>query len=187
MTKFDDYEPVALRTPTLTLEPIRGSHAAETFAYLCDPAHYTFIPQEPPKSLEVLRERYERLESGRSPNGCELWLNWAVRLHTGGVAGLVQATGYPDGRAAIAYEFFAPFRGRGVATEAIRATLLHLRDGPQLTKATALVDTRNGKSIRLLERLGFVRTRFIKDADFFKGATSDEYGYELDLTSWSST
>lgn len=183
--KFDDYEPVALRTPKLTLEPLRASHAAEMFEALSNPSHYTFIPQDPPASLEVLRQRYERLESRRSPNGRELWLNWAVRLETGEAAGLIQATCYPDGRAAIAYELFLAFQGRGIATYAVRTMLKHLHEDLPLTKASALVDTRNMKSIGLLERLGFVRTRFIKDAAFFKGATSDEYAYELDLRLWA--
>lgn len=181
MTTFDHYEPVALRTPAFALEPLRATHAAEMFEALSDPKHYAFIPQDPPASLEVLRARFERLEGRRSPNGRELWLNWAIRAESGAAAGLVQATGYPDGRAAIAYELFTAFQGRGLATSAIRTMLVHLRDQAKLTAASALVDTRNQKSIRLLERLGFSRTRFIKDAAFFKGATSDEYEYRLDL------
>jgi len=181
VTKFDGYEPVMLRTPRLTLEPLCAAHAAEMFDALSDPNHYTFIPQQPPASLDVLRERYQRLESRRSPNGRELWLNWAIRLASGEAAGLVQATGYPEGSARMAYELFAAFQGKGVATEAVRAALLHLRDEAGLTTASALVDTRNVKSIALLERLGFLRTRHIKDADFFKGATSDEYEYQLEL------
>jgi RimJ/RimL family protein N-acetyltransferase len=122
------------------------------------------------------------LETRRSPNGKQLWLNWAIRAKSGGAAGLVQATGFPEGRASIAYELFAAYQGRGIATEAVRAALEDLRDRAHLTVATALVDTRNEKSIALLERLGFVRTSFIKDADEFKGSTSDEYRYALDLS-----
>jgi RimJ/RimL family protein N-acetyltransferase len=181
LTTFDHYEPVALRTPAFILEPLRASHAAEMFEALSDPKHYTFIPQDPPASLEVLRARFQRLEGRRSPNGRELWLNWAIRVDSGATAGLVQATGYPDGRVAIAYELFATFQGRGLATGAIRTMLVHLRDQAKLTTASALVDTRNRKSIRLLERLGFSRARLIKDAAFFKGAASDEYEYRLDL------
>lgn len=181
MPKFDDYEPAALRTPTFTLEPLKAAHAAEMFEPLSNPDHYTFIPQLPPASLQALRERYEHLETRRSPNGRQLWLNWAVRLRSGEAAGLIQATCYPDGRVAVAYELFAPFQGKGIATDALRTMLLHLRNDARLSKASALVDTRNQKSIALLERLGFVRTRFVKDAAFFKGATSNEYGYELDL------
>ena len=178
---FDHYEPIALRTPGFVLEPLCAHHAADMFEPLSDPLHYEFIPQDPPASLEVLRARFQRLEGRRSPNGRELWLNWAVRLQTGETAGLIQATGYPDGGTAVAYELFQAFQGRGIATNAVRAMLLHLRDQAKLIRASALVDTRNRKSIRLLERLGFSRTRFIKDAAFFMGATSDEYEYGLAL------
>jgi [ribosomal protein S5]-alanine N-acetyltransferase len=181
LVTFDKYEPIALRTPHVVLEPLCAAHAAEMFKPLFDPIHYQFIPQDPPASLEVLRARFERLEGRRSPNGRELWLNWALRLASGEAVGLVQATGYPDGRISIAYELFRAHQGRGIATQAVRAMLLHLRDQAKLNRATALVDTRNQRSIRLLERLGFSRTRLIVDAAYFKGAPSDEYEYALDL------
>jgi [ribosomal protein S5]-alanine N-acetyltransferase len=178
---FAGYEPVTLLRPALALEPLRASHAAEMFLALQNPTHYTFIPQNPPESLEFLRQRFERLETRRSPNRKQLWLNWAIRVPTGEAAGLVQATGFPEGHASIAYELFAAFQGRGVATDAVRAALEDLRDRAHLEKATALVDSRNVKSMALLERLGFTRIRFIKDADTFKGSISHEYEYGLDL------
>ena len=180
MPAFDDYKIVTLATPTLTLEPLTGAHADEVFAPLCDPSMYEFIPQEPPKSLEALRERYRRLETRRSPDGEALWLNWIVRKNTS-AAGLVQATCTPNHRALIAYEIFAAFQRRGIAREAIPAMLVHLRQAAGMKRAAALVDTRNERSMRLLERLGFTRTRFIKDADKFKGSPSDEFEYERDL------
>jgi len=177
---FDDYKIVALATPTLALEPLTAAHADELFVPLCDPAMYAFIPQDPPKSPDALRERYRRLESRRSTNGEELWLNWVVRRNAA-AAGLIQATGTKSHKALIAYEIFVPFQRRGIATEAVPAVLDHLRQAAGMNHATALVDTRNQRSIRLLERLGFKRTRFIKDADNFKGSSSDEYEYERDL------
>jgi [ribosomal protein S5]-alanine N-acetyltransferase len=48
-------------------------------------------------------------------------------------------------------------------------------------EARALLDTRNEASWRLMERLGFRRNRLIKDADQFKGASSDEYEYLREL------
>lgn len=183
MATFDHYEPATLRTPSLTLEPLRVAHAAEMFGHLCDPSHYRFIPQSPPDSLEIVRQRYARLESCRSPNGEQLWLNWAIRVSTGEAAGLVQATILPERRGILVYELFKPFQGRGIATDALRAALHHLTAKAALTAATARVDTRNQKSIRLLERLGFDRKRLIKDTGVFKGTTSDEYEYERILAS----
>lgn len=181
MPGFDDYKIVALATPTLTLEPLTAAHAEELFAPLSDPAMYEFVPQDPPASRDALCERYRRLETRRSANGEELWLNWVVRLRSSAAAGLVQATCVKGAKAFIAYEVFTPHQRRGIATEAILEMLKHLRQSAVTETAVARVDTRNARSICLLERLGFARTKFIKDADAFKGSTSDEYEYVRDL------
>ncbi|MBL8782998.1 MAG: GNAT family N-acetyltransferase [Alphaproteobacteria bacterium] len=180
MGRFDDYERVALQTPNLVLEPLNPAHADEVFPHLQDAALYTYVPQNPPPDIEHVRARYTRLEHGRSANGRDLWLNWVIKTNAE-AAGTVQATVMPDGTALIAYERFAPFAHKGIASEGVAAILAHLKDRLETKVARALVDTRNEPSIRLLERLGFERKRTIKDADNFKGATSDEYEYELRL------
>jgi len=178
--RFDDYERVALQTPNLVLEPLTPAHADEIFPHLCDPALYTYVPQDPPPDIDRVRARYTRLEHGRSVDGLDLWLNWVIKAR-GQIAGTVQATVMPDGTALIAYELFTSFQHKGIATEAVAAMLAHLKDKLETKLVRALVDTRNAPSIRLLERLGFERKQTIKDADHFKGATSDEYEYELRL------
>lgn len=63
----------------VTLEPQVAAHAEEMFAVLSDPAIYTHENQPPP-SLEWLRERFRRLETRRSADGRERWLNWVIRM-----------------------------------------------------------------------------------------------------------
>jgi [ribosomal protein S5]-alanine N-acetyltransferase len=179
--RFDDYERVALQTPNLVLEPLKPAHADEIFPHLSDPALYAYVPQDPPPDIDRVRARYARLEHGRSADRQDLWLNWVIKTE-GHAAGTVQATVMPNGTALIAYERYAPFAHKGVAAEAVGAMIAHLRDRLETTTVHARVDTRNAPSIRLLERLAFERKRTIKDADHFKGATSDEYEYELRLT-----
>ena len=48
------------------------------------------------------------------------------------------------------------------------------------------IDTRNLGSIRLFESLGLERVSTHHNADFFKGATSDEYKYSISRESWKS-
>jgi RimJ/RimL family protein N-acetyltransferase len=48
-----------------------------------------------------------------------------------------------------------------------------------VARILAEVDTRNLASMRLLDRLGFERGALKKDADSFKGSSSDEYTYVL--------
>jgi ribosomal-protein-alanine N-acetyltransferase len=48
----------------------------------------------------------------------------------------------------------------------------------RVCRVFAEIDTRNARSIRLVERLGFTRVALSPRADYFKGAYSDEYRYE---------
>ena len=181
MIALERYTSPYLATQRLILEPLTAGHAAELFAPLGDSALYTFLPGDPPASVETLRERYRRLEARRSPDGKELWLNWAGRQHNGAYVGLVEATVHADATAHLAYFVFSKFQRQGFAAEMVEAVLIHLKNDVGVHEARALLDTRNEASWRLLERLGFRRARTIKNADAFKGASSDEYEYLRDL------
>lgn len=144
----------ALETPRLALEPQTADHAEEMYAVLADPAIYEFENQ-PPASVDALRERYGKLESGRSPDGSELWLNWIVRMCGAGPAmGYVQATVLADAKALIAYEFGSAWWGRGYACEATAAAIEELRGRYGVTTVGAVFKRPNHRSRKLLERLG---------------------------------
>ncbi len=168
-----------LETDRLLLEPILETHAEPLFAVLQDSRIYRYTPQEPP-ALEALRVRYQKLSSRLSPAGDQAWLNWAVRFKAGGrYIGRVEATVTAESSAEIAYELGPPFWGQGYAVEACRPVLALLFEGYGVSEVNAQVDTRNVPSIALLERLGFERTAFQPEADFFKGSSSDEYTYRV--------
>src|SRR5438105_11650934 len=77
--------------PGFALEPQLPIHAEQMFEVLSDPAIYEY-ENEPPASVDWLRARFARLESRQSPDGCEKWLNWVIRLPSSELAGYVQAT-----------------------------------------------------------------------------------------------
>jgi ribosomal-protein-alanine N-acetyltransferase len=130
---------------------MRSFQFFEMFIYGALPSRYR------QRTLAGLRERYQRLESRRSPDGQELWLNWALeRREDDRPVGLVQATvpilhSYAD----IAYVLGRAFWGRGLAIGAVDAMLDFLRVELHVRTARASVDSRNLPSVRLLERLGF--------------------------------
>jgi ribosomal-protein-alanine N-acetyltransferase len=138
----------------LALEPQTAAHAEQMFAVLSDPAIYQY-ENEPPRSLEWLRDRFARLESRCSPDGREQWLNWVIRLPTSELVGYVQATVHADGRAAIAYELASVYWGRGIARQAIEAMIAELSDCYRVRNIFAVLKRENRRSLRLLERLGF--------------------------------
>jgi ribosomal-protein-alanine N-acetyltransferase len=98
-------------------------------------------------------------------------------LAEGAYVGLVEATVHSDLTVHVAYFVFRAYQRQGLAGEGVGAVLGHLKEALGVREARALLDTRNEASWRLMERLGFQRVRLIKDADHFKGASSDEFEY----------
>jgi RimJ/RimL family protein N-acetyltransferase len=144
-----------LEGTTVLLEPQCAGHAAEMFALLSDPAIYEY-ENEPPSSLEWLRERFASLEARRSPDGAQAWLNWVVRLPRTGLIGYVQATVSSSGEAAIAYVFASKYWGRGLARQACELMIAELAGRYGARSVYAVFKRRNVRSARLLGRLGFM-------------------------------
>lgn len=164
-----------LATSRLILDPIDQRHAEELCELFSDPELHRFIPTEP-ISIEKQRERCDRWARRRSPDGKEVWLNWIARDKDSGQAiGHFQAGVGQEGRASIGYLVARSHQGKGISTAALHTVFTYLRDRLGVREVKAWSDTRNEASHRLARRLGMVQVDFIKDADFFKGTSSDEY------------
>jgi ribosomal-protein-alanine N-acetyltransferase len=158
-------------------------HARRLFEGMRDPEVHRFVPHEPPRSVADVEAVFRRFLAGPQSR----WYNWIVVLKASGEAiGSVQITKRPDGVALLGYWLLRPWWRRGFAKEACAAVLDWLRADPEARTAAAEIDTRNAASIALVESLGFRRVAVTKDADFFKGSTSDEARYELALNEPSS-
>ncbi len=161
-----------ITTPVLTLEPQLASHAPEMFVVLSDWAIYEF-ENEPPQSPEGLQLRFAQLETRLSPSGREQWLNWVIRLPTGPLAGYVQATVLADHSATIAYELNSAHWGRGLARTAVQAMLDELATRYAVRRFSALLKQANLRSMRLLQRLGFVMAS--AEQHLQRGVERDEF------------
>lgn len=144
-----------LHADGLTLVPQTAAHADAMFELLNDAAVYTHLDDSPPASAGALRERFERLESRASADGRQQWLNWAVRLDSGAIAGFVQATVCAGGLAWVAFVLGQAFWGQGHAHRATRAMLDELSTHYGVTHCLATADRANRRSLALLARLGF--------------------------------
>jgi [ribosomal protein S5]-alanine N-acetyltransferase len=167
-----------IETARLRLEPQVKAHAKVMLTVLSDPKMYMFIPGDPPTDLVALEMRYEQLESRRSSDGLEYWLNWIVFTNNAAIGRVEASVHIDEARADVAYVFNPTAWGQGFAAEAMNAMLEHLQLDLRVKKFTANVDTRNEASIRLLKRLGFRQISLIEHADEFKGAVSDEFVFE---------
>ncbi len=167
----------------MTYEWLEESHADTLSGRFLDDRIYTYLPANPRRSVEDLRSWFRRISVGGPDDGSEGWLNWVLReTETGVYVGWIQATVYPPDTAGIAYVVFPEFQGSGYATEGCRALLGHLATRCGVRRAFAEIDTRNAPSIRLAVRLGFRCASLRRNADFFRGAPSDEYRFEKELS-----
>ncbi len=144
----------AIVTNRLTLEPQQAAHAQEMFVVLSDPAIYEY-ENEPPPSLAWLQSRFVRLESRRSPDGQQQWLNWVIRHSSSGLIGYVQATISPDNQASLAYVLASASWGQGFGFEAVEAILRELVEQYGIHTFSAVLREENFRSKKLLERLQF--------------------------------
>lgn len=140
----------------LVLEPLVAGHAREMLDVLADPAIYEY-ENAPPESLGWLEDHYRKLESRKSADGTEYWLNWVVRRPGERAMGVVQATVYRGGWADIAYVFSSAHWGHGYASEAVEAMMDELAECWGVVRCEAVYKSANARSRRLLDRLGFTR------------------------------
>ncbi len=168
-----------LSTARLILQPQVARHAEEMFAVLDDPALYEF-ENAPPESIDWLRARFARLESRRSADQSQHWLNWVIARGDGALIGFVQATVFPDGRAAIAYVLASAQWGRGYATEAIEAMIEELHERYHVRTLTAVLKRANHRSLKMLTRLGFIAATPVRSGEI--GIDADEMLMERGAT-----
>lgn len=170
-----------LKTSRLILEPINESHTDELYELFADQELHTFVPFEPP-TREQQRQRCARWAKRKSPDGRELWLNWLARdVDTQTVVGHFQAGAKENREASIGYVVAKKFQNQGRATEALEVIFDYLKVslGVQLVKAWS--DTRNIPSHRVAQKMGMTQVEVIKNADFFKGSSSDEFVFAKKL------
>ncbi|BCW87070.1 hypothetical protein sos41_01960 [Alphaproteobacteria bacterium SO-S41] len=178
---WESYRAPALATARLVLEPVNAWHGESLFPLLKDPLLYTYIAKEPPLAASHLSRSFEALETRRSPDGAELWLNWAVRISNGGYAGLVEATVSADDTAQVAWWVFTASQRQGYGREAVAEMLAHLA-AIGVREAVAFIDTRNTASIRLAEALGFTRHETHMRREKVRGRWVDDHEYRRALS-----
>lgn len=79
----------------------------------------------------------------------------------------------------IGYDLIPAFWGKGIMTHAIHCLLKYGFEGLQLNRIEAIIDPTNINSYKLLDRLGFQREGFHRQAFYEKGRFIDVYIYSM--------
>lgn len=143
-------------TSRLKISTLSADHANDTFDGLQSPEIYQYIPDTPPPDHQSLRKHYAKMETGSSIKG-EKWLNWVIFEKSSEEAiGTLQSTIVMEEDAAyIAYVLFPPYWGKGYGFESVAWLMRYLEKEETVRNIVAEIDTRNTKSIELVEKHGF--------------------------------
>lgn len=141
-------EPVEIRTPRLILRSARPDDLEGMHAVLSDPRATLWWSTPPHATLEQTAAWLDAMIANGPDHP-----DFVVELE-GRVIGKAGFYEMPD----VGYILHPDVWGRGLAGEAVGAAIDHVYRASDVDTLTADVDPENTASIRLLERLGFVRT-----------------------------
>jgi RimJ/RimL family protein N-acetyltransferase len=175
-----------IETPRLLLRPFESGDFDDLFAILSHPEVARYLYGEPETADEVRESLARRI--GRSAIAAEgdrlqlavvpkagstmvgyVTLIWRSRAHRQGEIGFV---------------FHPDHQGQGYAGEATEALLPLGFEGLRLHRIVGRCDARNGRSGRLLERLGMRLEAHLVENEFVKGEWADELVYAMLEREW---
>jgi len=165
-----------IRTPRLLLRSAREDDLAAMHAVLSDPRATEWWSTPPHADLA----QTEVWMASMIANG-DQHPDFVIE-RDGVVIGKVGFYALPD----IGYILHPDHWGVGLAGEAAEAAISHVFATTDLQDLTADVDPDNAASIRLLERLGFVRTGFAERTWNVGGEWKNSFYYGLSRSDWLS-
>ena len=176
-----------IATDRLVLRRFRTEDADDFSAYRSEPDVARYQSWETPFELSEAQEFIQEMLDAH-PDTEGDWFQFASALRdTGQVIGdvaMLVLDGDP-GSVEIGYALAPAQAGRGYASEAVAAIVDYAitRRGKQ--EVMAWTDTRNTRSIALLERLGFTRDTASRQRTLFKGEWCDEDRYVMTAADWA--
>jgi len=163
-------------TPRLTLRSARADDLAAMHAVLSDPRATRWWSTPPHETLEQTRD----------------WLDSMIAHGPDNPDFVIERDGVVIGKAGfwklpeVGYILHPDHWGQGIAAEAVGAAIDHVFATSALDELIADVDPGNAASIRLLERLGFVRTGSARATIEVGGVWMDSLYYGLSRARWSA-
>jgi RimJ/RimL family protein N-acetyltransferase len=163
-------------TPRLTLRSARPDDLEAMHAVLSDPRAARWWSTPPHATLEQTR----------------LWLDGMIAKGADQPDFIIERDGVVIGKAGfwklpeVGFILHPDLWGQGFAREAVAASIDHVFTTRDLDRLTADVDPENAASIRLLQRLGFVKTGFEARTWEIAGEWRDSLYYGLSRAVWSA-
>ncbi len=178
-----------LTTERLVLREIRPEDAPFWLRHFSAPDVVELTSYDAPADLKAAEAEIERYCTSLRREGTGI--RWGITFR--GSDDLVGTLGYyrwvadRDRRAEMGYDLLPEHRGKGLMTEAMRVVLAYGFKTMTLNRVEAIVDSRNGPSMRLLERLGFHRDAYLHQSTWFHSRFIDDVVFSLLAAEWRAT
>ena len=181
MATLPAFESVTLRTDRLTLRPLAEADAPAYFELFSHPEVTRYLSRPPMTDVSQARERIAQIQDDyRTRSSLQLGLERNADRALLGICLLFHFE-FGSRRAEIGYALRRAYWGAGYMHEALRALVDYGFGVLDLNRLEADIDPRNTASARTLERLGFVRERWI-----VSGEVSDSGLYGLLRREWAA-
>lgn len=141
-----------------------------------------------PKSVEAAKEELERycIKPFKEKRG----IRWGIVRK--GSKELIGTCGYYDWnktvrRAEIGYDLDPAYWGQGIMSEALRAMLDYGFEKMELNRVQAIIDSKNIRSIELVQRLGFKKEGVLRQNSYFNEQFRDDVIFSLLKLEWTES
>jgi RimJ/RimL family protein N-acetyltransferase len=178
---------IRLSSKRLVLRRVRDADLSTFCRYRSDPEVARF--QDWTEFPEEAGRRFFAEQAELHPGVAGAWFQMMIEnAETGELIGDcgLKSMGDDPRQVVIGYTLAPIHQGKGYATEAITRLLDYIFTDLGKHRVTAMADTRNTRSVRLMERVGMRREGHFIQNNWFKGAWADEYLYAVLEHDWSS-
>jgi [ribosomal protein S5]-alanine N-acetyltransferase len=175
----------ALRTERVALQPVDLRNARDLWAVLNAPDLRKFqdVPRVRPEEFErQVRTRPKALRPGVIGR-----FEWLLREHDGGMAiGWIslRVNDRTPRVGEVGYSLLQEARGKGYATEALRAVIDEAFITAELDELQACIVPENAASRRVLDRTGFREERLLRGGAVIRGRHVDVLLFSIPRGSW---
>ena len=175
-------------TPTLTtdrllLRPVTIEDLEFIYTLFAAPETNIYSGYDDLKTIEEAKDMYETYLKPGFPTHFRLLIEYKDPKTPLGTLGLYLYS-KKNRRAELGYDLAKDHWGNSYMTEAVSEVLRYGFTELELNRIEATVDTRNTRSIRLLERMGFKREGLLRQRHYYGGSYQDELYYGLLKLDW---
>jgi|SRR6185436_18186841 len=168
-----------LESERLVFQQIVASDAPDIFELRTNEKVLRYSDRAPMKNMQEAMDMVKKISDSFENNEA---IAWAMKLkETGKTVGHITFWRIikEHHRAEIGYAMFPEYWGKGFMTEAIQRVIDYGFSEIKFHSIEANVNPNNQPSIKLLERVGFIREAYFKENYYFNGKFMDSAIYSL--------